>query len=259
MPQTISSVAFKFSTENFIKAAKGDIFLWTFTFREVIHPKEAMKRWNTFSTRIKRYWPTLGGVRVTEWHPGKNWVWDDGELVRGSHGVHIHLVTDMFLPVHIVRAMTEGLFGRINVVRCDDVTEPARLANYLSKYLTKFMSDRPVCLKGARLWADWGSWRGIKCKDVEKVTPFTVFLKRLRWFCGVGNRYECRVCDDPEFRMFEGYYKHWEQTKTQSLLFNALQVARVYYMNLTSERIKELDYFFGEATIIFPENENEPF
>ena len=260
MKLSISTCAFKFSAENFIKQAKSGLYMWTFTFPEVLHPKEAMRRWHTFTTRITRQWPLIGGVRVMEWHPGRDFVCFQGEIETASHGVHIHLLTDMRLSVDVVRTLSKGIFGRIHVIECKDLSEPARLANYLAKYLSKFMGNRPVSLKGARLWSNWGSWSDTKCKDVCYESGFTNFYTRLKWFCEYGNRYECEIWESPFFLAFEGFYKYWQLTQDKKDLFRALQTAKLFYKSLTREQFEGLDYFFQKQTRkYFPEKETQAF
>jgi hypothetical protein len=81
----------------------------------------------------------MHGVRVFEMHPGS-----PPHFL--SHGLHIHMVVDCFLPVDVVRAIsTRKGFGRINVKRI-----PASRALYVAKYLSK---PRCEAMKGMRLWS----------------------------------------------------------------------------------------------------------
>jgi len=160
---------------------RGDsAYFWTFTFEDALPPREASRRWDRFSVALRRKYTTLRGVRVYEWHPGHiGAVTDDGNLISHSHGLHIHLVANLWLPVDQVRKIAKRCgFGRIHVKRIDDLTNPDRIACYVAKYLRKGLSDRHPCLKNMRLWANWANWKGTKCKDIVKYTPFT-------WFWGL--------------------------------------------------------------------------
>lgn len=252
--------AAELSMEAFIIQNAPQIYLWTFTFEDALYPKVAMKGWGKFTKRIKRRFPTIGGVRVTEWHPGKIRVVINGEEERLSHGVHIHLITNLWLPVAVVRQLANDIFGRINVKFCDDLSEPRKLATYLSKYLKKEMRDRTLLLKGARLWANWGNWEGVKCKDVEYKTAFSSFYKRLKFFYEDGNRYELGMAGDPRFLAFEGFYKAYQTKKSKGALFKVFRTAREFFNSLSREEFEKLDYFFQEETRKFyPARPTAPF
>ncbi|MEY2486179.1 MAG: hypothetical protein QOH39_1827 [Verrucomicrobiota bacterium] len=139
-----SKAAFLFASRSLGKDDR--LFMWTFTFKDMLNVKDTRKRWNYLLTLLLRAWPMLQGVRVFELHE--------------EHGLHVHLVTNSFIDVNRARLLAEKAgWGRIHVRRI-----PAERVGYLAKYLSK---DRPECLKRWRLWAGFGqSWEWTKVKDV---------------------------------------------------------------------------------------------
>jgi hypothetical protein len=127
-------------------AKDNRLFMWTFTFKDVLNVKDARKKWNYLRTLLLRTWPTLQGIRVFELHE--------------SHGLHVHLVTNSFVDVNRARAIANKAgWGRIHVKRTS-----AERVTYLAKDLSK---PRPDCLKGWRLWAAFGTgWEPPKVKDI---------------------------------------------------------------------------------------------
>jgi hypothetical protein len=62
--------------------------------------KDTRKRWNRFLTVMLRQWPELQGVRVFELYE--------------EHGLHVHLATNRFIGVNVVRELAERAgWGRI--------------------------------------------------------------------------------------------------------------------------------------------------
>jgi hypothetical protein len=145
-----SKAAFLFSSQTL---GKQQLYLWTFTFADLLGVKETRKRWNHLLTLLLRTWPNLQGLRVFELHK--------------EHGVHVHLVSNQFIDVNRARELAcQAGWGRIHVCRM-----PSEHAGYLAKYLSK---DRPECLKRWRLWAGFGrDWESTKVKDVMRETLFT--------------------------------------------------------------------------------------
>jgi len=147
---TKSKAAFLFASQTL---GKQPLYLWTFTFRELLAIKETRKRWNHLLTLLLRTWPDLQGLRVFELHK--------------EHGLHVHLVTNQFIDVYRARelAMQAG-WRRIHVTPM-----PSEHAGYLAKYLSK---ERPECLYRWRLWAGFGKgWEWTKVKDVVRQTVFS--------------------------------------------------------------------------------------
>jgi len=139
---TKSKAAYLFATQTLGKEA---LYMWTFTFAEVLDIKATRKRWNHLITLIRQQWPKVAGLRVFELHE--------------SHGLHVHLVTNRWIDVNVARQLAKQAgWGRIHVMRI-----PAEQAGYLAKYLSK---ERPPCLKGWRLWAGFGDWEWTRVKDV---------------------------------------------------------------------------------------------
>jgi hypothetical protein len=156
-----SKAAFLFSAE---RLAAGKLYMWTFTFAEVLSLNDTRSRWNHFLTLMRRRWPLLCGLRVFELHE--------------QHGLHVHLVTNRFIDVNETRRLAKAArWGRIHVTRI-----PVERAQYLAKYLTK---DREPCLKSWRLWAGFGKWDWSRVKDVLLETPrgaiYRLCQESLRW------------------------------------------------------------------------------
>ncbi|MDX2080460.1 MAG: hypothetical protein SFU53_06715 [Terrimicrobiaceae bacterium] len=142
-----SQAAFQFSAE---RLAENGLYLWTFTFREVLDIKDTRKRWNHLLTLMKREWPELCGLRVFEMHK--------------THGLHVHLLTNRYIRVERARELAiKAGWGRVHVCNA----KPGAAA-YLAKYLSK---EREPCLKRWRLWSAFGAWSNAKVKDVELQSP----------------------------------------------------------------------------------------
>lgn len=261
-----SVAAMRLSCEQLIANAvqeNREVYLWTFTFEDAVPPKVATRLWNNFSTRIKRKYPTVGGVRVFEWHPGRV-VADDGE--RHSHGIHVHLITDQYLEVGVLRKLAKGLFGRIHVVQAKDLTDAGKLSGYLSKYLRKGFNDRPKCLKGARLWSNWGGWEGTRCKDVEGFSAYREFLRRIRVLATKGIDTWVKVLGwshwlMPLFDLVKSY-NDAKGTKTKRrILFQFLIEAREAYMVFPPGLHNRLQLYFktdSGLTLFFEKSNEEP-
>ena len=152
---------------------KQKLFLWTFTFKEVLAVKETRKHWNHLLTLLQREWPNLQGLRVFELHE--------------EHGLHVHLVTNRFIDVNRARELAgQAGWGRIHVTRM-----PSEHAAYLAKYLSK---ERPECLFRWRLWAGFGkTWEWTKVKDVIRETLFSKIYRACKdWkgWIGRGNFFD---------------------------------------------------------------------
>jgi len=136
------------------------LYLWTFTFREVKAMATACKLWGRAAKDLSR---KLGfsGVRVFELHPG-------------GHGLHIHVVTPFYYPVVLVRVLTTRWgFGRIHV-------KPIKYnkRHYVTKYLQK--QQRAVCLKGRRLWATVGGFKGCLVKNIRVESTLGKWARRIK-------------------------------------------------------------------------------
>ncbi|HYW98540.1 MAG TPA: hypothetical protein VE822_05470 [Candidatus Elarobacter sp.] len=132
---------------------KQQLFLWTFTFKDLLSVKDTRKRWNHLLTLLLRRWPKLQGLRVFELHK--------------EHGLHVHLLTNQFIDVNEARRLAlQANWGRIHVTRV-----PSEHAGYLAKYLSK---QRAECLRRWRLWAGFGAgWEWTKVKDLIRETVFS--------------------------------------------------------------------------------------
>lgn len=162
---TKSKAAFLFASQTL---GKQQLYLWTFTFRELLAIKETRKRWNHLLTLLLRTWPTLQGLRVFELH--------------AEHGLHVHLVTNQFIDVNWARELAaQAGWGRIHVTRM-----PSEHAGYLAKYLSK---ERPECLHRWRLWAGFGkSWEWTKVKDIVRETLFSQIYRACKEWQGWSGR-----------------------------------------------------------------------
>lgn len=56
-----SKAAFLFASQTL---GKQSLYMWTFTFKEVLDIKATRSRWNHLLTLLKRRWPKLSGLRV---------------------------------------------------------------------------------------------------------------------------------------------------------------------------------------------------
>src|SRR5690606_10184413 len=105
---------------------------------------------------LMRVFPSLFGLRVFEIHPGgtaAGYPSDDY-----SHGLHIHLVTHLWMDAAKVQAISRRCgWGNADVHLGDDAT---RTAAYMAKYLQKMGRERPPSLKRWRLWSAFGAKRG---------------------------------------------------------------------------------------------------
>src|SRR5712691_7667536 len=147
---TKSKAAFLFASQTL---GKQKLFVWTFTFKELLAVKETRKRWNHLLTLLLREWPSLQGLRVFELHR--------------EHGLHVHLVTNQFIDVRRARELAT----RAGRVRIHVTPMPSERSGYLAKYLSK---ERPECLYRWRLWAGFGKdWEWTKVKDVIRETLFS--------------------------------------------------------------------------------------
>ncbi len=177
---TKSKMAFLFSAQGLPVSPKGNLYLWTFTFAEVLDVAEGRRRWSVFLRNLRRRkkYVTFYGLRAFELH-------------GGGHGLHIHAVSPCYLQVTEVRRLWRlSGGGRIHVKPI-----PPERASYIAKYLSK--SGRPECFKGVRMWAAFGGQVHTKVKDVVIESNWTKayqFLdatvrttcgktfKKLRWF-----------------------------------------------------------------------------
>lgn len=145
-----SKAAFLFSAQGLPVSSKGHLYLWTFTFAEVLDVAEGRRRWSVFlrTLRKRKKYVRFHGLRVFELHPG-------------GHGLHIHIVTSCYLQVNDVRALWRQCGGgRIHVQPI-----PPERAGYLAKYLSK--AGRADCFKGVRMWAAFGGQPHTKVKDIS--------------------------------------------------------------------------------------------
>jgi len=165
---TKSEAAFHLSCDRL--AEHGRLYLWTFTFAEVLDLVDTRKRWNHLLTLIRRRWPEACGLRVFELHK--------------ERGLHVHLITNKRIDVNDCRQIAKRSgWGRIHVMRI-----PKERAKYLAKYLSK---ERPGAFKRWRLWAGFGKcWEWTKVAQIQVESLYASIARGLRdAFHWKGNRY----------------------------------------------------------------------
>lgn len=156
-----TQTAFTMSAENLLKTY-GKLYFWTFTFIDTpISDEYANEDWALFHYRLRKVFPRLRGLRVTELHR--------------SHGIHYHALVNMRIPIERVKRLARGSgrltgdnryldFGRMSVTKCDLNT-----AHYLIKYFNKTYAKSYQLYSGRR-WGTIGLKRGeawyVQCRDV---------------------------------------------------------------------------------------------
>jgi hypothetical protein len=156
-----SRFAFDCSVDQ-LAAGSQWLYLWTFTFPEVLDVAVARKRWSRFLEAFSNWRRRAGrnvdlrGLRVFELHPK-------------GHGLHIHVLNCSFWGVDSVRHLSQlpsvgG--GRLHVKRI-----PVSRALYAGKYLRK--SGRPGCFHRVRMWAGFGGFDYCRVRDVQVESNWT--------------------------------------------------------------------------------------
>jgi len=167
---TKSKAAFLLSV-NKLFSLERRVYMWTFTFRDVIDDELAFKCWKHLNTLLTRKFKAKGdipGMRVVEVHPGVGLY---AEL--GGHGLHFHVLIASRLPVDEVRKLAiRAGFGRIHVKRCSK-----EKAKYLAKYLGK---QQDSLRKGCRRWGMFGSFKGTLVKDIIIESELAENCRRVR-------------------------------------------------------------------------------
>src|SRR6478752_6254735 len=113
---TKSKAAFLFASQTL---GKQRLYLWTFTFQELLAVKETQKRWNHLLTLLLRQWPNLQGLRVFELHQP---AW----ITRSSR------YKSVYRRESCARIGDPSGMGRIHVTPM-----PSEHSGYLAKYLSK--------------------------------------------------------------------------------------------------------------------------
>lgn len=120
------------------------VYMWTFTFVEVIPSWWALSAWDKLKTALRLYYGRIQGIRVTELHK--------------EHGVHFHVLINKRMSVQAVRRIGARYgFGRIHVTRAD-----VGAGKYLAKYLTK----EEALPTAGRKWATFGM-DGTRVRDIQ--------------------------------------------------------------------------------------------
>jgi len=157
--------AFKLTVTRFFAKHKR-IYLWTFTFADVVSLDESSRRWALLRDELVRRFG-LEFIRVLERH-------------QSDHGVHWHALIPRWFPVRVMRRVAKRCgFGRIH---CLQQVPSARF--YLAKHFAK--TKRGSLLSGRRLWATCG----IKRDDPTrcKVADLTVWTREHEIFRGLVRR-----------------------------------------------------------------------
>jgi hypothetical protein len=151
-----SQTAFEFTVQKMLRR-NPKLYFWTFTFAEVHSLNDAMRKWNSFLTILKRKFG-FRGVRVLELHE--------------EHGCHFHVLTNRRFPIREILTLGKNYgFGRMDVRQTN---EGGSTVGYLCKYLSK---RRPPCLKRARLWSAFGKVERTRVRDILVDTPMSRLLR----------------------------------------------------------------------------------
>jgi len=140
---TKSKAAFLFASQTL---GKQRLFLWTFTFKDLLAVKETRKRWNHLLTLLVRTWPQLQGLRVFELHE--------------EHGLHVHLVTNQFIDVNRARAAGNAS-GMGSNSRHEHEERARRISCKVSFKRAVGMSVSVATL--GRIWSRLGMDEGERC------------------------------------------------------------------------------------------------
>ena len=163
-----TQLAFEWSIDELYKVSHMHgrrLYFWTFTFRECLDVHVARKLWSELLNRLRKKRLRMFGVRRFEMHPN-------------GHGVHVHMILDERIDVNTIRPMAQAIgFGRIHVVRLG-LKDLEKTCKYMTKYMAK--EDRPECLKGVRLWANCGGFKGCMVKNIKTDSPFTRFYYKVK-------------------------------------------------------------------------------
>ena len=165
-----SQAAFRHSVDTLAAlAGEGGLYLWTFTFRQVLSVPDASRRWAKLARVLVRKYG-VRGLRVYELHE--------------NHGVHVHCIIDACVRVRGLRPHALDLgFGRIHVCRVHDVEN---CGGYVGKYLSKDVAERQPCMRGKRLWGKMGDWAHTRVASVRVVSTLAECLTVARkWTAGI--------------------------------------------------------------------------
>jgi len=244
--------ALRFSVLTLVKQS-SHVYMWTFTFKEALPPRVASKAWKLFQKKLVYQYPDLGGVRVFELHPGWR---QDGE--ERSHGIHVHMITSMYLDVNKIRGLLNVEIGRIHVVEAKDLSDPGKLAGYLSKYVSKAFLDRDNCMKRMRLWGVFGTLKPsyTKVKDVQRETAFSVFVKRIRELYTAGYDVFTSVLGltakhNELFELLAERDSCKLTKRKNAILFRFLHEVRAVFETMTPAMSYRLDAYFKTPSLQF--------
>lgn len=114
-------------------------YLLTLTYRGAITDRSrVMRDFKRFQRLVREQLPDFSCVAVFEYHLGGG---------VNDHGIHIHMATDRFFPVEVLRAAWWSIVGdkqgNIQIEHRSHRDSFRRIASYLGKYLAKGVSDSP--------------------------------------------------------------------------------------------------------------------
>lgn len=143
-----SEAAFRFSAAKLFEVY-GEIYFWTFTFRDVMPDWWYANTWSRFVRQLcDLYGGTLHGLKVIELHQ--------------SHGIHYHALLNKRVWVGEVRRIAKRYgIGHVDVERADRGS-----IAYLAKYVSKQFKGERKFFSGCSRWGTVGGFRGVKCKSV---------------------------------------------------------------------------------------------
>jgi len=203
---TRTAAAFTFSAERLFDEYQK-IYFWTFTFIDVpINDELANDDWHTLHHRMRRVWPNLKGLKVTELHR--------------SHGIHYHALVNMRIPIERVKRLARGSgalfgdkryldFGRMEVKRCD-----RDAVAYLTSYLRKGYKAKYNVYAGRR-WGTIGGFAATHCRDI--VYDHLAIRNREAMFGGFQVSYST-ILMIQHYTDVYGHYQDWPE-ECQSLVW----------------------------------------
>lgn len=230
-----SKLACEWSVEGYAKNEIDNgrrVAFWTITTKEAESVATVSYWWKVLNERMKyEYGSMWGGIRVYEMHPGDS----DG---NHSHGLHIHFITSMFIPIRKMLGICESIgFGRVGV---EVVQNIEGVKAYLSKYLAKSQKDseqRVPCLKGMRLWACFGAFlrSSVRSKvcNIEHDTPLR------RWY---------HVVRGVNFTFMKGFKASYYAAGSAGRKFRyafLMNVRKSFYIEEIGDNLRESWYLNG--------------
>ncbi len=153
-PKTVT--AFRWTCESLFERSPR-VYFWTMTMRETMPAWHFPPMWNDFSAALVRKLGRFKGVRVFHWHR--------------DHGLHVHFLCNLRIPVHLVRRMGKRYGFGIVDVRLADAKAPIYLGRYLGKDILKMPH-------GGRSWARFGGTQfGTRVRDIREESERASYIR----------------------------------------------------------------------------------